>query len=95
MAEKLGISPSQNIFTCSGSLFARLAFSSLSSWDSIQPGILTIGIPTSEVTGGYIGTAMDGSVIHRGVVGMFISRILIGLISRPTKGIISLQNIFE
>ena len=57
--------------------------------------MLTIGIPTSEVTGGYIGTAMDGSVIHRGVVGMFISRILIGLISRPTKGIISLQNIFE
>ena len=61
----------------------------------MQPGILTIGIPTSEVTGGYIGTAMDGSVIHRGVVGMFISRILIGLISRPTKGIISVQSIFE
>ena len=61
----------------------------------MQPGILTIGIPTSEVTGGYIGTAMDGSVIHCGVVGMFISRILIGLISRPTKGIISLQSIFE
>ena len=54
-----------------------------------------MGIPTSEVTGGYIGTAMDGSVIHCGVVGMFISRILIGLISRPTKGIISLQSIFE
>ena len=60
----------------------------------MQPGTLTIGIPTSEVTGGYIGIADDGSVNHRGVVGIFISRILIGLISRPTKGIISLQSIF-
>jgi len=94
MAEKLGISPSQNIFTWSGSLFGRLTFSLLSLCDFTHPGISIIGRPTCEVTGGYIGIADDGSVNQRGVVGMFISRILIGLISRPTKGIISLQSIF-
>jgi hypothetical protein len=47
-----------------------------------HPGILTIGVPISIVTGARVGTACGGSDdIHRGTSGITTSRILI-LLSR-------------
>jgi len=34
----------------------------------MHPGILIIGVPISFVTGGYIGIAKGGSIIHCGVL---------------------------
>ena len=77
------------------SLSLRFTFSLLSLCASTQPGILTIGVPTCEVTGGYTGNASGGSdVNHAGISGMKTSRILI-VFNRMSGIDISPQSIFQ
>ena len=77
------------------SSFFKFVFLSLSLCAFTQPGILTIGVPTCEVTGGYMGNASGGSVVnHAGILGMKTSRIL-RLFNRMSGIDISLQSIFQ
>jgi len=73
----------------------KFTFSRLSLCASTHPGILTIGVPNSIVTGGIAGSATGGSDdIHFGTSWITMSRIPI-LLSRISGIGISHQNIFQ
>jgi len=75
---KEGVPASHKVMTPSGSSSFSPTFLSFSLCASTHPGMFTIGVPISDVTGGYIGSACGGSdVIHLGNSGIPISRILI------------------
>ena len=74
---KLGVPASHKVIVPLSSSFFKFVFSLLSLCASTHPGILTIGVPNSIVTGGYTGSATGGSDdIHFGTSGILTSRIL-------------------
>ena len=67
---------SHRVITPLSSSSFKFTFLSLSSCVSTHPGILTIGVPISMVTGGRTGIASGGSDdIHFGTAGIFTSTI--------------------
>ena len=88
---KLGVPASHRVIVPLSSSFFKFVFLSLSLCASTHPGILTIGVPICDVTGGKIGTAIGGSVdIHLGTSWTTTSRILKLLRRISGMGIIQL-----